>query len=97
MVNSHQPTEAFSGITRDKYPVDKGTAYYEARYREQQILELTKRALVSPSRFQSGNRTIDRLDRSKHLIVVASPEATRSHGMEMEARHWFTHSGTDRF
>ena len=32
----------------------------------------------------------DRLDRSKHLIVLASPEAAQSHGMEMEARHWFS-------
>lgn len=31
----------------------------------------------------------DRLDRSKHLIVLASPEAAHSHGMEIEARHWF--------
>jgi formylglycine-generating enzyme required for sulfatase activity len=32
----------------------------------------------------------DRLDRSTHLIVLASPEAALSHGMEMEARHWFS-------
>jgi hypothetical protein len=32
----------------------------------------------------------DRLDRSTHLIVLASPEAAKSHGMEMEARHWFS-------
>jgi len=32
----------------------------------------------------------DRLDRSKHLIVLASPEAAHSNGMEMEARHWFS-------
>jgi hypothetical protein len=32
----------------------------------------------------------DRLDRSKHLIILASPEAARSDGMEMEARHWFS-------
>jgi hypothetical protein len=35
----------------------------------------------------------DRLDRSKHLIVLASPEAALSHGMEMEARHWFSQQG----
>ena len=28
----------------------------------------------------------DRLDRSTHLIVLASPEAANSHGMEIEAR-----------
>src|SRR5271166_1430086 len=33
----------------------------------------------------------DRLDRSAHLIVLASPEAAASHGMEIEARHWFSH------
>jgi len=32
----------------------------------------------------------DRLDRSLHLIVLASPEAAQSHGMEVEARHWFS-------
>ena len=32
----------------------------------------------------------DRLDRSRHLIVLASPEAAQSNGMEMEARHWFS-------
>jgi hypothetical protein len=32
----------------------------------------------------------DRLDRSTHLIVLASPEAAHSHGMDMEARHWFS-------
>ncbi|NGZ09595.1 MAG: hypothetical protein CV088_09430 [Nitrospira sp. LK70] len=32
----------------------------------------------------------DRLDRSTHLIVLASPEAAASQGMEMEARHWFS-------
>ena len=32
----------------------------------------------------------DRLDRSTHLIVLASPEAAASHGMETEARHWFS-------
>src|SRR5271165_6428947 len=31
----------------------------------------------------------DRLDRSAHLIVLASPEAAKSRGMEIEARHWF--------
>ncbi len=31
----------------------------------------------------------DRLERSSHLIVLASPDAATSHGMEMEARHWF--------
>lgn len=31
-----------------------------------------------------------RLDRSLHLIVLASPEAARSRGMEMEARRWFS-------
>jgi hypothetical protein len=32
----------------------------------------------------------DRLDRSVHFIVLASPEAAHSRGMEMEARHWFS-------
>jgi len=32
----------------------------------------------------------DRLDRSTHLVVLASPEAAASHGMEIEARHWFS-------
>ena len=32
----------------------------------------------------------DRLDQSTHLIVLASPEAAQSHGMEMEARYWFS-------
>ena len=32
----------------------------------------------------------DRLDRSLHLVVLASPEAAHSHGMEMEAGHWFS-------
>lgn len=32
----------------------------------------------------------DRLDRSTHLIVLASPEAATSHGMEIEANHWFS-------
>lgn len=31
----------------------------------------------------------DRLDRSTHLIVFASPEAANSPGMEMEACYWF--------
>ena len=29
------------------------------------------------------------MDRSTHLIVLASPGAGASHGMEIEARHWF--------
>jgi len=36
------------------------------------------------------NELFDRLDRSAHLIVLASPEAPLSDGMEMEARHWFS-------
>ena len=32
----------------------------------------------------------DRIDRSTHLIVLASPEAADSQGMEKEARHWFS-------
>jgi WD40 repeat protein len=32
----------------------------------------------------------ERLDRSTHLIVLASPEAAASNGMEMEARYWFS-------
>lgn len=32
----------------------------------------------------------DRLDRSTHIIVLASPEAVVSRGMEMEAQHWFS-------
>jgi hypothetical protein len=32
----------------------------------------------------------DRLDRSTHLIVLASPEASASRGMETEARYWFS-------
>ena len=32
----------------------------------------------------------ERLDRSLHLIVLASPESAHSHGMEMEAGHWFS-------
>jgi len=35
------------------------------------------------------NELFDRLDRSTHLIVLASPEASASDGMEVEARHWF--------
>jgi len=38
------------------------------------------------------NELFDRLDRSAHLIVLASPEAALSHGMEMESRHWFSHA-----
>jgi TIR domain len=36
------------------------------------------------------NELFDRLDRSTHLIVLASPEAVNSRGMEIEARHWFS-------
>jgi len=32
----------------------------------------------------------DRVDRSTHLIVLASPEAAASHEVEIEARHWFS-------
>src|SRR5262249_42956194 len=32
----------------------------------------------------------ERLDRSSHLIVLASLEAASSHGMEFEAAHWFS-------
>ena len=32
----------------------------------------------------------DRIDRSIHLIVLASPEAAHSRGMELEADHWFS-------
>jgi sulfatase modifying factor 1 len=32
----------------------------------------------------------DRLDRSAHFIVLASPEAALSRGMEIEARYWFS-------
>jgi hypothetical protein len=32
----------------------------------------------------------DRLDRSTHLIVLASPEAAGSRGMQTEASHWFS-------
>src|SRR6516165_3271636 len=33
---------------------------------------------------------LDRLDRSLHLIVLASPESSTSRYMEIEARHWFS-------
>lgn len=36
------------------------------------------------------NELFDRMDRSTHLIVLASPEAARSGGMDMEAHHWFS-------
>lgn len=36
------------------------------------------------------NELFDRLDRSEHLVVLASPEAASSRGMEMEASHWFS-------
>ena len=39
--------------------------------------------------FSLETELFDRLDRSTHLIVLASPEAAASHGMEIEARHWF--------
>jgi WD40 repeat protein len=32
----------------------------------------------------------DRIDRSQHFIVLASPEAAISAGMNMEARYWFS-------
>jgi hypothetical protein len=32
----------------------------------------------------------NRLDQSRHLIVLASPEAAHSRGMEMEAQYWFS-------
>jgi len=32
----------------------------------------------------------DRLDRSHHLILLASPDAARSQGMQAEASHWFS-------
>src|SRR5215813_7057519 len=41
----------------------------------------------------SSNLTVslkERLDKSKHLIVFASPEAAMSAGMEFEARYWFS-------
>ena len=34
----------------------------------------------------------DRMDRSTDLILLASPDATHSGGMEMEALHWFSRS-----
>jgi WD40 repeat protein len=34
----------------------------------------------------------DRLDRSTHLLVLASPTAAASRGMELEARHWISRS-----
>lgn len=36
------------------------------------------------------NELFDRLDRSANLVVLASREAALSHGMEIEARHWFS-------
>ena len=36
---------------------------------------------------------LDRIDKSTHLIVLASPGAARSEFMQREARHWF---GQDR-
>src|ERR1035438_120041 len=33
---------------------------------------------------------LSRLDRSTHLIVLASPDAVASRGMEIEAKHWFS-------
>ena len=36
------------------------------------------------------NELFGRLDRSTHFIVLASPEAAQSQGMEMEARYWFS-------
>jgi hypothetical protein len=32
----------------------------------------------------------DRLDHSEHLIILASPDAATSRGMEIEASHWFS-------
>jgi len=32
----------------------------------------------------------NRMDRSTHLIVLASPEAAHSGGMQLEANHWFS-------
>jgi hypothetical protein len=32
----------------------------------------------------------DRLDHPEHLIILASPDAAASRGMEMEASHWFS-------
>lgn len=36
------------------------------------------------------NELFDRLDCSTYLIVLASPEAATSQGMEIEAQHWFS-------
>src|SRR5213593_2048550 len=33
---------------------------------------------------------LTRLDRSQHLLVLASPSAAHSRGMEMEVKHWFS-------
>jgi len=33
---------------------------------------------------------LDRLDRSRHLIVLLSHESAMSRGMELEAAHWFS-------
>jgi sulfatase modifying factor 1 len=44
-----------------------------------------------PAGSSLNGELFDRLDRSAHLIVLASPEARLSRGMEMEARHWFSH------
>ena len=35
-------------------------------------------------------RVLTRLDRSQHLLVLASPSAAHSRGMEMEVKHWFS-------
>jgi len=40
------------------------------------------------------NELFDRMDRSNHLIVLASPAAVHSAGMDMEARHWFSKDRT---
>ena len=45
-------------------------------------------SLPASSSLEDGLR--DRLDRSQHLIVLASPEAMTSAGMEFEARYWFS-------
>lgn len=36
------------------------------------------------------NELFDRIDRSRHFIVLASPEAATSAGMNVEARYWFS-------
>jgi tetratricopeptide (TPR) repeat protein len=36
------------------------------------------------------NELLSRLDRSSNLLVLASPEAANSRGMEMEAQHWLS-------